>query len=57
MKHLPNKLLLFIVLSISLISTPRPLIALENLTLDGNVYATSLNGEDDILVDSEKPHI
>ena len=49
MKPLPNKLLVFILLSISVISTARPLIALENWTLDGNVYATTLNGEDDIL--------
>ena len=49
MKLLPNKLLVFILLSISVISTARPLIALENWTLDGNVYATILNGEDDIL--------
>ena len=49
MKLLPNKLLVFVLLSISVISTARPLIALENWTLDGNVYATILNGEDDIL--------
>ena len=49
MKLLPNKLLVFVLLSISVILTARPLIALENWTLDGNVYATILNGEDDIL--------
>lgn len=49
MKLLPNKFLVFILLSISVISTARPLIALENWALDGNVYATTLNGEDDIL--------
>jgi len=49
MKLLPNILLVLILLSTSINSTAGPLIALENRTLEGNVYATILNGENDIL--------
>ena len=49
MKLSPNMLLVLIVLSISIISTAGPLIALENRTLEGNVYDATLNGEIDIL--------
>ena len=49
MKTLPNILLVLIILSISIISTAGPLIALENRSLDGNVYDAILNGESDIL--------
>jgi hypothetical protein len=41
--------LVLILLSISTISTAGPLIDLENRMLDGNVYATILNCENDIL--------
>ena len=49
MKPPPNTLLVLILLSISIISTAGPLIAMENPTLDGNVYDAILNDEDDIL--------
>lgn len=49
MKLLPNTLLVLILLSISIISMAGPLIAMENPTLDGNVYDAILNDEDDIL--------
>ena len=49
MNPLPNKLLVLILLSIFIITTAGPLIAVENRTLDGNVYDTILNDEDDIL--------
>ena len=49
MKLLPNMLLVLILLSTSINSTAGPLIALEDRTLEGNVYATILNGENDIL--------
>jgi hypothetical protein len=42
-------LLVLIFLSISIILTAGFLNALENRTLDGNVYTTILNGENDIL--------
>jgi len=49
MKPPPNTLLVLILLSISIISAAGPLIAMENPTLDGNVYDAILNDEDDIL--------
>lgn len=49
MKRLPDMLLVLIALSIFIISTAGPLIALENRTLEGNVYDAILNGENDIL--------
>ncbi len=49
MKPPPNTLLVLILLVISIISTAGPLIAMENPTLDGNVYDAILNDEDDIL--------
>ncbi len=49
MKPCPNVLLALIVLSISITSLAGPLIAIEHRTLDGNVYATLLNGENDTL--------
>jgi hypothetical protein len=41
--------LVLILLSISTISTAGPLIDLENQKLNGNIYATILDGENDIL--------
>ena len=49
MKRLPHILLVLILVSISINSTAGPLITSQNRTLDGNVYATILNGKDDIL--------
>lgn len=49
MKPPPNTLLVLVLLSISIVSAAGPLIAMENRTLDGNVYDTILNNEDDIL--------
>src|SRR5210317_501770 len=49
MKLPPNTLLVLILLSISIISTAGSLIAMENRTLDGNIYDAILNDEDDIL--------
>ena len=45
----PNVLLVLIVLSISITSLAEPVIAIEHLSLEGNVYATLLNGENDTL--------
>ena len=53
MKLPPNTLLVLILLSISIISTAGSLIAMENRTLDGNVYDAILNDEDDIEVKDE----
>ncbi len=49
MKPSPNVLLVLIVLSISITSLAGPLVAIEHLRLDGNVYATLLNGKHDTL--------
>jgi hypothetical protein len=49
MKPPPSILLVLILLLIALISKVEPLIAMENLTLEGNVYSTKLNGENNIL--------
>ena len=49
LKPSPNILLSLAVLSITLISMAGHLIAAEHRTLDGNVYATILNGKNDTL--------
>ncbi|MFW2365827.1 MAG: hypothetical protein ACN4GW_05380 [Desulforhopalus sp.] len=49
MKPHPNILLVLVLLSISIFSAAGSLIAVENRTLDGNVYDAILNDEDDIL--------
>ena len=49
MKLSPSILLVLILLLMTIISTAGSLIASENRTLDGNVYATILDGENDIL--------
>lgn len=49
MKLSPNILLALVLLSMSIISTAGPLIALENRSLDGSIYDTVLNGEIDKL--------
>ena len=49
MKRLPNILLVLIFLSISINLIAGPLRTSENRTLDGNVYDTILDGENDIL--------
>ena len=49
MKPHPNTLLVLVLLSISIFSAAGSLIAVENRTLDGNVYDAILNDEDDIL--------
>ena len=49
MKRLPNILLVLIFLSISINLIAGPLISSENRTLDGNVYDTTLDGENDTL--------
>jgi hypothetical protein len=49
MKGLPYILLVLILVSISINLTAGPLITSENRTLDGNVYATILNGKNDLL--------
>jgi hypothetical protein len=49
MNLLPNILLVFMLMPIFINSTSGPLLASENLTLDGNDYIIILNSENDIL--------
>ncbi len=49
MKLSINILFILILLSISIFLKVKPLIALETLTLNGNVYSTILNGKNDTL--------
>jgi len=49
MTQSPTIFFVLILLLISICSPARPLVASENPTLDGNVYAATHNGEDDLL--------